>query len=452
MHSENRKLFLVLSIWSLVLLPWLFGKGIFADGLYYGTIARNWCFGTGDLWQFYVSESLMNPFYSHPPLAFWIQGSLFCIFGDYWWMDRAFSLLCFVLTATAMLGIWRLFFRHGKTWLPLFILLLLPTASWAYNNNVLENSMGTFCIWAVYLQLSAIKSEKLGLLKNIFSGLLIFAAVLCKGPTGLFPLALPFMLLIYNREINIKGVLMSFLPILTFILSLLLLLYSDDARTYLKAYFEIQIQGSFSLSEKSGEALMLKQLLVEILPLGAIVFLLLYWIKKKIQLGKEALLFFLIAASASLPILISPKQMGFYILPSLPFWALGFSALLQGINLSKIVISKNVLILSSVLLFTISILSMLYNFGQPIRDLVLLNDIEKISTILPKKSKAGLDPKLSEHWKVQGYFAREKSISFYPIGHAKYKYNIGTLEYSLPGCEIVYKGKELQLCQCPMPE
>lgn len=351
-----------------------------------------------------------------------------------------------------MLGIWRLYFREGKTWLPLFILLLLPTASWAYNNNVLENSMGTFCIWAVYLQLSAIKSEKLGLLKNVFSGMLVFAAVLCKGPTGLFPLALPFMLLFYNREINIKGVLIAFLPILTFIFSLLLLLYSDDARTYLSAYFEIQIQGSLSLSEKGGEGLMLKQLLVEILPLGAVVFLLLYWIKKKIQLGKEAFLFFFIAASASLPILISPKQMGFYILPSLPYWALGFSALLQGINLSKIVISKNVLIFSSILLFTISILAMLYNFGRPIRDLVLLNDIEKISTILPKESKAGLDPKLSEHWQVQGYFAREKSISFYPIGHAKYKYNVGTLDYSLPGCKIVYKGKELQLCQCPMPE
>jgi hypothetical protein len=62
-----------------------------------------------------------------------------------------------------------------------------------------------------------------------------------------------------------------------------MLLQFDEANTYLKAYFEIQIQGSFSLSEKGSEALMLKQLLVEILPLGAVVFLLLYWFKKKIQ-------------------------------------------------------------------------------------------------------------------------------------------------------------------------
>ena len=98
--------------------------------------------------------------------------------------------------------------------------------------------MGTFCIWAVYLQLSAIKSGKLGLLKNVFSGMLVFAAVLCKGPSGLFPLALPFLLLLHSGKINTKRVLMAFLPLFICSFSLFMLLQFDEANTYLKAYFE----------------------------------------------------------------------------------------------------------------------------------------------------------------------------------------------------------------------
>jgi 4-amino-4-deoxy-L-arabinose transferase-like glycosyltransferase len=452
MHSETRNLFPVIALWSIILLPWLFGKGIFADGLFYGTISRNWAFGAGNFWYFYVSESLMNPFYSHPPLAFWLQGSLFRVFGDHYWVDKVYSLLTFVLTVIAMLRIWKLYFPAHQSWLPLFVLILFPTASWAYSNNVLENSMSMCCIWAVYLQLSAAENPKYGFLKNIFSGILIFAAALCKGPTGLFPLALPFLLMFFKNKRTWTQILFSFSPLAVFSLAVLLLFTSDEASTYLKAYFEIQIQGSFTSVEKNGQPLLLKQLIVEVLPILSISFLLNYWLNKKIILSKSSFLMLIIAAAASLPILISPKQMGFYILPSVPFWALGFAAMVQKLEILKRNIAPRLKLYLSAIVLILAVFLMLYNRNNAVRDAALIEDISKICTYVPKSSKVGLDPKLVEHWQLQGYFAREKKVSFYPIGHPKYRYNVGGMGYKLDGCEILYKGKELQLCRCPMPE
>ena len=452
MHSENRNLILVLALWSLMLLPWLFGRGIFADGLYYGTIARNWCFGTGDLWDFQVSESLMNPFYSHPPLAFWLEGTLFCVFGDYWWIDRIFGLLTFIFTATGIVRIWRLYFPTHQSWLPLFILMLLPTSVWAFNNNVLENSMGMFCVWAVYFQLSASKSERLHFLKFIISGLLVFAAALCKGPTGLFPLVLPFILLIFQKRMRFVSVLQAFIPSIVFFIALSILLLWDDASKYLYDYYQIQIQGSFSMNNNENQALMLKQFLLEVLPLLSIALLLKYWFTRNLNISKETIILLSIAGAASLPILISPKQMGFYLMPSLPYWALGIAGLIHKITFSNSKIAGKLLPYFSVLIFTTAVILMMYNFKKPVRDFALLEDVDKICAILPKETKVGLDPKLSENWKMQGYFAREQKISFDPIGHPQYKYHIGSLEYKLETCELIYRGKELQLCKCPMPE
>jgi 4-amino-4-deoxy-L-arabinose transferase-like glycosyltransferase len=452
MHSESKNLFPIIALWCLLLLPWLFGKGIFADGLYYGTIASNWAFGAGATWKFYVSESLMNPFYSHPPLAFWIEGVLFKFFGNYHWVDRVLGLICFVLTVIAMLRIWRLYFPSGLSWLPLFVLMLLPTAAWAYSNNVLENSMSMFCIWAVYLQLSAAENRRFSLLKNIISGLLIFAATLCKGPTALFPLALPFLLILFRNNRSRTQIIISFLSLPIFLSAVLLLLMSDEAFAYLKAYYEIQIQGSFSIGGKNGSPLLLKQLLMELLPLLSVAALILFWSGKKIVPNKASILLLLIAVSASFPILFSPKQMGFYLLPSLPYWALGIAGSLQKIEFLKKNITTRIKLYFSLFVFVTAVSLMTYNINRPIRDVVLIEDISKICTYLPSACKAGLEPELNEHWKLQGYFAREKQISFYPIGHAKYKYNVGRLSYKIDNCETIYKGKELQLCRCPMPE
>ena len=452
MHSENKNLIPVLALWSLMLLPWLFGRGIFADGLYYGTIARNWCFGSADIWDFQVSESLMNPFYSHPPLAFWMQGILFCVFGDSWWIERLFGLLTFFITTLAIIRIWRIYFPAKEQWLPLLMLLLFPTSVWAYNNNVLENSMGMFCAWAVYFQLSASVNPKWRLIKFLISGLFIFAAVLCKGPAGLFPLALPFFILLFQKRKQFVDILEAFVPAVVFIIALSLLMLWDEASKYLYDYYQIQIQGSFSTSGKNNQALMLKQFLLEVLPLFLITFLLKYWLSRKLKISKESIILLLIAASASLPILFSPKQMGFYLMPSLPFWALGLASIIQSTGISKKYNAGKISISMSVFLFVLSTALMIYNYKRPVRDIALLHELDRVCSFIPRNSEVGLDPKLIENWQLQGYFAREHNVSLYPIGHPKYEFNIGQNDYSLLGCKTLYKGKLLQLCKCPRPE
>jgi hypothetical protein len=144
--------------------------------------------------------------------------------------------------------------------------------------------------------------------------------------------------------------------------------------------------------------------------------------------------------------------MGFYLMPSLPFWALGLASIIQSTGISKKYNAGKISISMSVFLFVLATALMIYNYKRPVRDIALLHELDRVCSFIPRNREVGLDPKLIENWQLQGYFAREHNFSLYPIGHPKYEFNIGENDYSLLGCKTLYKGKLLQLCKCPRPE
>ena len=60
-----------------LLVPWLFRRGMFWDGVVYGAISRNLAAGIGDAWHPMVTSTFLRHFREQPPLGFWLQAAFF---------------------------------------------------------------------------------------------------------------------------------------------------------------------------------------------------------------------------------------------------------------------------------------------------------------------------------------------------------------------------------------
>ncbi len=149
-----------------------------------------------------------------------------------------------------------------------------------------------------------------------------------------------------------------------------------------------------------------------------IYFSVLYWIKRrnfKLFKNKEFLTFLLIALAASIPLLISLKQRKFYLVPSLPFYALAVSVIIAPFlkeklkrfsnkNMERI---KRFAFLLMILTFIISVIQ----FGGYSRDDKELSDIQTIAKIVSEGSIIGTTSTLCNNWNLVAYMSREGNIS-----------------------------------------
>ena len=99
-------------------LPRLVVQGLFGDGLLYSSISRNMAIGKGSMWQPFFSSSywldnVLPVYYENPPLMLWLESLFFRFFGDYWWVEKVYSLLIFVLNCLLIIKIWQ-FFEQKK--------------------------------------------------------------------------------------------------------------------------------------------------------------------------------------------------------------------------------------------------------------------------------------------------------------------------------------------------
>jgi hypothetical protein len=133
-----------------------------------------------------------------------------------------------------------------------------------------------------------------------------------------------------------------------------------------------------------------------------------------------ALSFFLIAVSASLPIMLSHEQRGFYLNTSMPFYALALAcwsydwiqkAEYQFLSFPKLnKYLHNALVLSLFL----SLVGLFTCINTPKRDAEKLADMAEIAkTIYPDKS-ISVDPETWADWGLQNYCMRYHGISLDP--------------------------------------
>jgi 4-amino-4-deoxy-L-arabinose transferase-like glycosyltransferase len=400
--------------------PTLWSDGMFIDGLYYAAIANNLSGGIGSFWYLHHTEFSFPIFHEHPPLAMGLQSILFSIFGDSIYIERMYSFFTFIFTGAIIHLIWgEITSKELKylSWIPMFFWIIIPLNSWACSNNMLENTMNVFVSLSVLFCLKSLKKSKL---KNIFfAGIFLSLAFLSKGFTGLFPLSIFFWYFIIFKEMKIPEMCSRSMTLLLFSITPFILLFFiyPPAIDSIQQYINKQVVKSIEhIQTVDSRFYIIKKLILELLPPLTLCLLIFYFSIKKgfkvaLQEKKLLLFFILLGFSGVLPVMISMKQSGFYILTTFPFFGIAFGILVAPFIASLISKKKSIIYMFGIFILISSLLLSVQQIGRIGRDKELVEDIQLLLTIIPANSTISIENNMSKNYQLIGYFARYGNVS-----------------------------------------
>ncbi len=437
MFDQNKKYsfhLFTLAIVLLFLLPGLLQEGMFMDGLIYSTIAHNMANGIGSFYYPSFSQTVMPVFNEHPPLAMGIQSLFFKVLGDGFYIEKIYSFLCALFTMAMIILFWKKMVPSKSIrklyWLPVLLWIIVPSIHWSFSNNMLENTMGLFALIATYLLLISI--DKLFIKKFIYlilACIFIFLAFLTKGFPALYPLALyPIYYILYPEKISFKKS-FAFTFISLLITSLLFFFYlylSLDAYENFYAYFNSQVLSSiegkrqfssrWDLFSNLSRELIVPFILIVIIYLSNKLFSKMKIYKDR-SLNKSTLFFLLLALASSLPLMVSPKQLSFYIVPSISYFALSMAMFISPLvkeYLNKINFNSwkyKVFYYFNISIILIVIAYSILNLGTYSRDKDLIQDIDKIANTVGNGSSLTLINTTNLNWSLITQFQRKYYIN-----------------------------------------
>lgn len=437
MKANTSLSLLTLAIFLGLLVPLLVQQGMFFDGVTYAAIANNLSLGLGDLWEPHYTETLYPRFYEHPPLVFYIQSKFFQLLGHGIHVERIYTFLCSLLTSVGIIKLFNTFYNRDKqiqfAWLPVLIWITTPIVFWSYQNNMLENTLGVFTIFSVYF--FAKSAEKENYMLAILGAIFIALAFLAKGPVGLFPLTLPiiYYLIFQSTLPRSKYLLLSSIYIIIpFVLIAALMFSLPEAYENISRYFNQQVFAAIQNEREITTAYRFKIIVDLFLDMSLPLLLILYIIiRSKFKKGqvsfphkKQILFFLLIAISASLPLIISLKQRKFYLIPSIPFFALSAAFFLLP-YIEKLVrtitkLSLRIINGTTLLIFVGTFIYSIISWGEISREQDKIMDVNSISKILDSSITISATHKLCYDWSLVAYFARKNQISLECNGNQRY--------------------------------
>jgi 4-amino-4-deoxy-L-arabinose transferase-like glycosyltransferase len=428
-------------------LPRLAPQGMFGDGLLYASLARNLAEGKGAMWApffssgYWIDFASGNPYFENPPLMIWLQAGFFWLLGDHWWVEKLYSLLLFILNTWLIVRVWEIpirgtVFQEKYGWLPLFLWYFMPAVIWGNPNNLMDNNLLTFCLLSLWFALDGLFSGKRVWLKMTLAGVCVYLGFMTKGPVALYPIAAPFLFAcVFTRPTArrtdiFQGLFQSVWTGLVAIgLFFLILATIPEAKFYFENYWEkrlgVVISGVREDAELSGWArLSIFWILAKELVGVAIIFFTLFFISRKTKKqGEQAiqgfnsqkisLLFLLLGLAATLPLILSARQSGMYIIPGLPMFALAAGYFhLPSLHRWLVEPSEKTarflkkLKTWSVAGFFILLGYVLFLFGKPGREKALLGDLPYLQQALPKGEKIAVCEKLMTDLHAHAYLQR----------------------------------------------
>jgi len=423
----------------------LFSDGMFLDGLMYAGIAKNLALGQGDFWNLYFSEYLYSEFHEHPPLAFGLQSIWYVIFGDHLWVERLYSFCTFLLLTLLVVRFWKFIVGDYKlSWLPVLFLSVIPLISWSSANNMLENTMSVFTFSSGFAYLVYVRKKKFYFL--FFSAFLLICAFFCKGFTALFVLAFPFAMLLFKEGYKIRRFIfdsVAFILIVSTISCLLFVLVPESLLSIEKYFYQQVVKSINNVVTVNNRFYILYRLLTEMLiPLGIIILFLLWKRMKRldVQQGRErklGLAFIVVGLCGVLPIVISEKQSGFYILCVFPFLCIGLSLLIYNVvsSYQELVLEKRLQLIKIVTfcLFITSVLICSVGHNSTGRDQGKLAMLKMVLPIIKDSRLLFIEKTLWSDWNLQAYFTRYGNVSLC-------KSEVKTGEYLLSKSVVKRKG------------
>lgn len=380
--------------------------GMFMDGLIYSNVAANMAEGVGSFWHPVYTATHHPDFYQHPPLALGLLALFYKVLGTHIWVTKLYMVLTMLLCAWLIVKLWmRLGGKRENGWMPLLLWTLIPIVTHFAFQGMLENTMVLFDLGAILLLLRPDRKAWNALL----AGLLLAAAFLTKGYTGLFPLVLPVLLWLFDRK---KGALMQTVCMLGGVLLPLavIALAVPESRGYFENYMQLQVLAGWSQGEVHRW-----QIIVDFLRNTAIVIglvLLVVIVNKGVgqKPSREQWAMWALVACAVLPMMVSTRQREFYLLTAMPVVAVLAGMLIEEPVARWIKPSKVLQYIALALLLGAVALNVL-RFGNEGRDAQLQRDMKVIAPQLERGEMVTVPTPLYFDYKLQGYYYRGCRVS-----------------------------------------
>jgi hypothetical protein len=292
---------------------------------------------------------------------------------------------------------------------------------------MMENTLGLFTLMAVIFIFKAVESPKNKSGTLVISGVFIFLATMSKGLSGFFPIALPFLYWIIFRKKSILIVIFQTLLILSVPAILYFILFNlPQSQESLSFYLTKRLLGRiYNDPTVANRFYILKRLFTELIP--QILLTLIILLATKLKRGSILLisniglsvLFFAIGLAATAPMTLTMVQRGFYLVPSFPYFAIGFSILIAPVvlNFKKEFFTNyrkfQVFKIFNTLLFVFAISFSLMQKGKTVRDRDMLYDVHTIGNTIPVKSAITINQDIANTYVLECYFIRYYNISLY---------------------------------------
>lgn len=418
-------------------LPRLMPAGMFGDGLLYASIARNLAEVKGQLWNPFFSSGYwidgVNPkgYFENPPLMFWMQSMLFFILGDHWWIEKLYCFLLLLLNCFLITRVWEVLLK-GKSqtagqfsWLPVLFFYLIPVVVWGSPQNLIDSQLMTFCLLAVWSIFKALRQPKQSLRWYAAAIVFMFCGILVKGPVALYPVCVPALYTIVFQPNHWRKGMMRSSGLLLGVLILFswLLWWYEPAWNFFRQYWsqrlEVAIVGGRADGLREGwQRLYIFWLLLRENSLILSTSLILFFISWKKGIShttfsherKLAVFFFILGLAATVPVMLSTRQAGMYLIPGLVLFAIAagylhvplFSHWIRNMRSS---VGNQISVLASVGILIVFVYSV-YSFGRPGREEELLGDLPGIQEIIPKGSKVAVCDDVMKNFVYHVYLQR----------------------------------------------
>lgn len=388
----------------------LLTRGMFMDGLIYTSVAANMAEGVGSFWHPVYTATQFPQFYEHPPLMMWLLSLWMRLFGTSMMAAKGYSVAVVLLTAALTVGVWKqLGFKTSLGWLPLLMLTLIPDVALAAHNNYLESTMTLFVLASVWLVL---RGKGVGW--HLLAGVMLAAAFLTKGPTGLFPLALPALLWLFGTRKGFGQAAVGTLAMAAGLAAPMALLWFcvPDAQEFLRKYFENQVIGGSQVlvTERTYivKTLFSHTAVVLVVALAVVLFGILKksvpWRPTRDSWRRFGLVFAL-ALCGTLPMMVSTKQRAFYLLTVFPFVALAVAALLEPLarHMEK-QLQRPAMTVATVAVLIAAVITNALHYGKPGRDKAMLHDMDVMAAEVHDGELVALAPEQASNNSLHGYW------------------------------------------------
>jgi 4-amino-4-deoxy-L-arabinose transferase-like glycosyltransferase len=300
--------------------------------------------------------------------------------------------------------------------------------------------MALFATMSIYYLSEALfKKEKV--IVNLFiAGICVFLSSLTKGLQGLFPITAVFFFWMVSKQLPFKkNIIYSIILVGTPVL-IYALLIATNSHIYdvFKLYFENRLGKAFNSTVHNttdNRFEIMIRLFTELIPMF-ILMLIIYLFQRKSkqevneQKNKRTKIYWLllIGFSGSLPLISTLEQRGFYLLTSLPLFAIAgaiavsgrMKQLIEKINTEGTIFKYSKW--TTIVVFIFSMVFTLSKIGESKRDKELLVDIHAFGKIIPRGEIVSIPMDMWNDWNLQTYSVRYNYISLDGISGEKHRY------------------------------